>query len=246
MNKKKILAAKNKICLALDVDDAQRAVNLAKLLKKHVGLFKIGSELYTTVGPDIVETLVGLGTPVFLDLKFHDIPNTVNRVVRVVTRLGVSMFNVHAAGGAEMIRAAVDAAQDEAAIQGVRPPLVLAVTVLTSIDKKILQKELLIDKSIESFVRHLATMAKKHGADGVVASPKEVRIIRETCGEKFRIVTPGVRPQGSFVGDQKRIATPSDAIKQGSNYVVIGRPILTADDPVDAAQKIAKEIAGVI
>ena len=246
MNKEKILAAKNKICLALDVDDAERAVNLAKLLEKHVGLFKIGSELYTTVGPNIVEALVGLGTPVFLDLKFHDIPNTVNRVVRVVTRLGVSMFNVHAAGGAEMIRAAVDAAQDEASRQGVRPPLVLAVTVLTSIDKKILQKELLIDKSVESFVRHLATMAKKHGADGVVASPKEVRIIRETCGEKFRIVTPGVRPTGSFVGDQKRIATPSDAIKQGSNYVVIGRPILAAADPVDAAKKIAKEIAGVI
>ena len=235
-----------KLVLALDVETKEEAVFLVQQLKDYVGLFKIGKQLFTRYGPQIVQDVQKYGGKVFLDLKFHDIPNTVNRVVRVVTRLGVSMFNVHAAGGAEMIRAAVDAAQNEASIQGVRPPLVLAVTVLTSIDKEILQKELLIDKSVESFVRHLATMAQKHGADGVVASPKEVRIIRETCGEKFRIVTPGVRPTGSFVGDQKRIATPSDAIKQGSNYVVIGRPILTADDPVDAAQKIAKEIAGVI
>ena len=245
-NDKKLLAAKNKICLALDVDNAQYAINLAKKLKKHVGLFKIGSELFTIAGPNIVEKLVDLGAPIFLDLKFHDIPNTVARVARVVTRLGISMFNIHASGGGEMIRAAVEATQDEAAKQGLIPPLVLAVTVLTSIDNNILQKELSVNKNVEKFVPHLAVMTKENGADGVVASPMEVYAIRKTCGEQFQIVTPGVRPTGSFIGDQKRIATPSDAILQGSDYVVIGRPILTASNPVDAAERIAKEISGVI
>lgn len=242
----KLLVAKNKICLALDVDNAQYAIEVAKKLKKHIGVFKVGSELFTIAGPKIVEILVNLGIPVFLDLKFHDIPNTVARVARVVTRLGVSMFNIHASGGGEMIRAAVEATQDEAIKQGLNPPLVLAVTVLTSIDNSILQKELLINKHVEKFVQHLAAMTKENGADGVVASPIEVNVIRKTCGEQFQIVTPGVRPTGSSVGDQKRIATPSDAIRQGSDYVVIGRPILAADNPVDAAEIIAKEIAGVI
>lgn len=245
MNNEKLGIAKNRICLALDVDDSQRAITIANSLKDHVGLFKIGSELFTAAGSKIVEEIVSLGAPVFLDLKFHDIPNTVARVARVVTRLGVSMFNIHAAGGAEMIKAAVEAAQDEATQKGFTPPLVLAVTVLTSINDNILQRELLINMPVENFVQHLAIMAQKNGADGVVASPREVHTIREACGEEFRIVTPGVRPVGSSAGDQKRFTTPSMAIKRGSDLVVIGRPILAAADPVSAAKKIAKEIASI-
>ena len=245
MNNEKLAVAKNRICLALDVDDSQRAITIVNSLKNYVGLFKIGSELFSAAGSKIVEEIVSLGAPVFLDLKFHDIPNTVARVVRVVARLGVSMFNIHAAGGAEMIKAAVEAAQDEATQQGSTPPLVLAVTVLTSINDNILQRELLINMPVENFVQHLAIMAKKNGADGVVASPREVHIIREACGEEFRIVTPGVRPVGSSAGDQKRFSTPSMAIKRGSDFVVIGRPILAAVDPVSAAKEIAKEIANI-
>ena len=245
-NTNKIVAAKNKICLALDVDNTQHAINVAKKLKEHVGVFKVGSELFTIAGPSILEKIVDVGVPVFLDLKFHDIPNTISRVARVVTRYGIFMFNIHASGGGEMIQAAVEATHDEAVKRGLTPPLILAVTVLTSIDNKILQKELLINQPVEKHVQHLATMTEENGADGVVASPMEVRVIREACGEHFQIVTPGVRPTGSSVGDQKRIATPSDAINQGSDYVVIGRPILAADDPIDAAQKIAEEIARVL
>lgn len=231
-----------KICLALDIEEAGRAIQIAKTLKDHVGVFKIGLELFTSAGPSIVEAIADIGVPIFLDLKLHDIPNTVGKTARVLTRLGVSMFNVHASGGGEMIHAAVAAANEEAAKSGTKAPLVLAVTILTSIDQRALREQLMISSSVADAVLHFALMAKEQGAGGVVASPREIEIVRAACPNDFCIVTPGVRPAGADMGDQKRITTPSEAIKKGCDYVVIGRPILAAAEPVEAADSIIKEV----
>lgn len=235
-------SARKRLCVALDVSSPQQAIELASLLKNHVGLFKIGSELYTSSGPDIVRKITELGGEVFLDLKYHDIPNTVAQAARVVTRIGVAMFNLHAAGGTEMIRAAVIAAQEEASKQGGKTPIILAVTVLTSITGFILTSEMLIPRPIEEAVQHFAQLAKSAGAQGVVSSPQEVPLIRNVCGNDFLTVTPGVRPAWSVSNDQKRITTPGEAIALGSDYIVVGRPILKASDPQEAAQSIVQEM----
>jgi orotidine-5'-phosphate decarboxylase len=185
---------------------------------------------------------VSRGGQVFLDLKFHDIPNTVAGAARSAVRLNVAMFNVHAAGGKEMVRVAVSAAEEEAAKLGSKRPLVLAITVLTSIDNEILDKELLVKFPMKDAVLHFAEIAKAAGADGVVASPHEVSLLRNACGPEFLIVTPGIRPAWAAAGDQKRITTPADAIRMGSDYVVVGRPILSAQSPVEAATAILEEI----
>lgn len=232
----------NPIILALDVDSTEKAKALANELKGYVGLYKIGKELFTAEGPAVVREVIDAGGKVFLDLKYHDIPNTVAKASEAATALGVSMFNVHASGGSEMMKAAAQAAKEKAEILGIEKPIVLAVTVLTSIDQETLNKELRIEGSVEEQVVHLAKLAKESGADGVVCSPQEAKPIREACGEKFVIVTPGVRPAWAVAGDQRRITTPKQAVENGSNYLVIGRPIAAAENKVEAAKKILEEL----
>lgn len=246
MDEKLQMVGKKKICLALDVDDSQRAIDFVIELKDYIGLFKVGFQLFVNEGPSVVERIVEKGGQVFLDLKLHDIPNTVAAAARSMVRLGVSMFNVHASGGKEMVRAAVISTQEEAAKKGVDRPLVLAVTVLTSINEEILRDELLIQRGVKDTVCRMAEVAKAGGADGVIASPQEVPIIRKVCGSDFLIVTPGVRPKWSAIGDQKRITTPSDAIKLGSDWIVIGRPIMDSDNPVESTLSVIQEIIGEI
>ncbi len=234
---------KDRLCVALDVPAAPQALALAKKLKGTVGLFKIGLELFTSEGPSVVRAMRRLRLKVFLDLKFHDIPNTAAGAARAVTRLGVAMFNIHAAGGQEMMKAVVDATSDEAAKLGISQPLVLAVTVLTSIDEGVMKKDLRVREPLNGVVRHFAEIAKASGANGVIASPREIRLIRRTCGEDFVIIAPGVRPAWAAAKvDQRRVATPGDAIAAGADYIVVGRPIIAADDQLMASQRILNEI----
>ncbi|MBN2111753.1 orotidine-5'-phosphate decarboxylase [Candidatus Woesearchaeota archaeon] len=230
---------KDKIILALDVDSAEKAKALVAELHDYVGVYKINS-LFNEEGPSIVKEIQDNGGKVFLDLKYHDIPNTVANYAKAATKMGVFMFNVHAGGGFEMMKAAADAVKESGAE---KKPIVLAVTVLTSIDQKALNEELKVSGSVEEQVNHLAKLAKKAGMDGVVCSPKEIPIIREACGKDFVIVTPGIRPAWSEKGDQKRITTPKDAVDAGSDYLVIGRPISGAENRAEAAKKILEEIS---
>ena len=237
------MEAKERIILALDVDSREKALALGRQLKDYVGAFKIGMELYNVCGPSIVEEFQKMGAKVFVDLKFHDIPNTVASASRVITRLGAWMFNVHASGGQEMMKKAVEAAQEEAAALGREKPLVLAVTVLTSMNLQQLREEVGIDAGqVEDVVVRWAEMAQKCGMDGVVCSSKEAAVLRKACGPDFRLITPGIRPAWAAADDQKRITTPKQAVELGSDYMVIGRPITKAENPVEAAQKIIKEL----
>jgi orotidine-5'-phosphate decarboxylase len=236
------LQAKDRIVLALDVDTEAEALALVEKLHDRVGVFKVGMQLFNSAGPGIVNQITARGGRVFVDLKFHDIPNTVAAAARVMTRLGCYMFNLHASGGREMMRAAAHAVRDEAAKSGMKQPLVLAVTVLTSLSQEQLRSEVHIDRPLTELVTDWAFMAKESGMDGVVASPHEVKAIRERCGSDFIIVTPGVRPLGSDVQDQKRVTTPGQAFQMGSDYLVIGRPITQAPDPAAAAAEIAREL----
>jgi len=235
--------AKDKIILALDVDSETKAVGLVRSLADEVGAFKVGLELFNSTGPDIFLRLKQAGAErIFYDCKFHDIPNTVAGASRAAATMGVWMFNVHTMGGSDMMKAAADAARSTAAQTGAPAPLVIGVTVLTSIDETILRDELVVCSDVRSQVAHLALLAKNSGLDGVVASPHEIGAIRDNCGTEFLIITPGVRPIGAAVGDQKRVMTPGEAIRKGADYVVIGRPITKADDSVAAARAIAAEI----
>jgi orotidine-5'-phosphate decarboxylase len=232
----------NRILVALDVPTGDQALQLAETLRGTVGGYKIGHQLFTSVGPEIVRTFVERGDRVFLDLKYHDIPNTVAGAVAAATRLGVWMVNVHASGGAAMLAAARRAA-DETAGSGIRP-LVIAVTVLTSLDDAALHAVGISDRA-ESQVVRLARLTQDSGCDGVVASPQEITAIRKACGPDFVIVTPGIRggSAASAADDQQRTATPAGAIGAGSSYLVVGRPITGAADPRQAALAIAAEIA---
>lgn len=235
---------KESLCLALDVDSLREATKIVKRLKDYIGLFKIGSQLFTKEGPKTVEAINNLGGNVFLDLKFHDIPNTVAHAARMVTQIGAYMFNIHAAGGSEMMRAAVEAVEEESAKRNITRPILLAVTVLTSINDEILSNELRIKHSVKSQVIHFAKLAQEAAVSGVVASPNEITVIRKACGNDFVILTPGIRPSWSIGrDDQKRITAPRDAIRLGADFIVIGRPILTAKNQVIAAEKILAEIA---
>jgi len=233
----------NPLLIPLDVPTAAEATALADRLRGAVGGFKIGKQLFTSVGPDIVRTLVGRGDRVFLDLKFHEIPNTVAGASAAATELGVWMFNVHASGGAAMMDAARQAVDRTAARTG-RTPLVIAVTVLTSLDGAAL-KAIGFDRDPLELAVRLATLAKNSGLDGVVASPRETAAIREACGSSFVIVTPGIRGGGAAASpdDQQRTMAPAEAIRAGSSYLVVGRPITGAPDPKAAAAGIAAEIA---
>lgn len=239
------MKASERIILALDVDTEQQALNLVEKLAPHVGAFKVGMQLFNSAGPGIVTKINDLGGKVFADLKFHDIPNTVGAAGRVMTRLNVFMFNVHAAGGKEMLQTAVKEVQNEASRLNRKPPLVIAVTVLTSIAQEQLAQELLIpDLKVEDVVVRWAQMAEQTGIDGVVCSPREINAIRSACQPEFKIITPGIRPAWSEANDQKRITTPRAALDMGADYMVIGRPITQAPDPVAAAQRIIEELEG--
>lgn len=234
--------AREKIIFALDVNEFSDVEKWASLLAPHVGMFKIGKQLYTACGPAAVRMIQKCGGEVFLDLKFHDIPNTVAMATLEGARLGVKLVNLHALGGYEMMARTMETLDKE--FKGDERSKVLAVTILTSSTEETL-REVGIDHPVQDMVVRLAKLAKKAGIDGVVASPQEVSLIREACGEKFLIVTPGVRPSFAEVNDQKRIMTPAEAVRAGADYLVIGRPISAASDPVAAAEKIIKEIMAI-
>ena len=236
------LEAKDKLIVALDVDSADRALDLFDALRETVGMFKIGSQLFTAAGPDIVRQIIARGGRVFLDLKFHDIPNTVAGAGIEATRLGVSIFNVHASGGAEMMRRTAESVAEIADREALARPKVIAVTLLTSLDQESLE-QIGINEEPRSVVTRLARSASDCGLDGVVASPQEIGIIRETVSNPaFLIITPGIRSSDNGTDDQRRTLTAGEAIRAGADYLVVGRPILNADDPVDAAGRIAEEI----
>jgi len=230
----------DKILVALDVESGAGALKLADTLRGSVGGFKIGSRLFTSEGPAIVRTLTSRGDRVFLDLKFHDIPNTVATAVSAATQLGVWMLNVHATGGIPMMRAAREAAHETAAKQGLTPPLVIAVTVLTSMNPAVLRETGVVIDLMDQVLR-LAELAREAGLDGVVASPRETPAIRSRCGRDFAIVTPGIRggAAGADKNDQERTMTPAEAVAAGASYLVVGRPIIAAKDPKQAADAIA-------
>jgi orotidine-5'-phosphate decarboxylase len=228
------------LLVALDVDTVDAARNLADRLRGAVGGFKIGSRLFTAHGPAFVRELVDRGDRVFLDLKFHDIPNTVAGAVAAATRLGVWMVNVHAGGGLDMMRAARQAADEEAARGVTGPPLVIAVTVLTSFSQEGLAATG-VAGAVSEQVRRLALLSQQAGLDGVVASPQEIGLIREACDPRFQIVTPGIRGADDARGDQTRTASAPGALAAGASYIVVGRPIIAAVDPRAAADRIAGE-----
>jgi orotidine-5'-phosphate decarboxylase len=236
----------NPILVALDVPSKTDALAVADALRGAVGGYKIGNQLFTAAGPEIVRAFVERGDRVFLDLKFHDIPNTVSGAVASATELGVWMANVHASGGPAMMSAARRAADETAARTGRKAPLIVAVTVLTSMDAATLNT-LGVSASPLDHVLHLARLSQDAGLDGVVASPQEIAAIRAACGPGFLIVTPGIRGGSATSGpdDQHRTATPAGAIAAGSSYLVIGRPITAASDPRTAALTILDEIDAV-
>ena len=238
------LTARERLVLALDVDDFKKAEGLVGELSDYVGVFKIGNQLFTAEGPKVVDMVNKKGGKVFLDLKFHDIPNTVACAAEAAAKLGVSIFNVHTSGGYEMMKAAAEATEKISQKLAIRKPIILGVTLLTSINQEILEKEIGIKKRLEEQVVHLAKLAKAAGLDGVVASPWEIKEIRKACGEDFVILTPGIRPTGKSSDDQKRIMTPHEAIKLGANFIVIGRPIRNAANPIETVKKILKEMEG--
>lgn len=233
--------ARKRLIFALDVDCFEDAEKWVKLLHRQVGLFKVGKQLFTRCGPEVVHMIRGEGGEVFLDLKYHDIPNTVAMAGVEACRLGVRMFNVHALGGREMMEKTV-AEVDALFPRGSKErPLLLAVTILTSSTEETL-RGVGIDRPVSEMVPRLARLAQEAGMDGVVASPREVGLIRQACGGNFAVVTPGVRPGFASLDDQKRVTTPGEAIAAGADYLVIGRPIAAASDPVAAAEAILAEM----
>ena len=232
----------NPLVVALDVSDLERAEALAGSLAHDVGVLKVGLELFTAVGPEAA-LRVRRHAPVFLDLKFHDIPNTVARAAVAAARLGVDMFTLHLSGGSMMARRAVDELEAHCQVYRVPRPKVLGVTVLTSLSAEDLE-QLGVGRSVEDQVVTLAEIGKSAGLDGVVCSPREARIIREACGRELLIVTPGIRPEGSEQDDQSRTLTPKVALEAGADYLVVGRPIVKAADPLEAAETILLQMDG--
>jgi len=228
---------RERLIVALDVSTAAAAQKIVAAVGESALTYKVGMQLYTAVGPQIVRELVGSGRRVFLDLKYHDIPNTVGAAVAEAEKLGVSMLTIHAAGSTKMIRAAVDAAK-------ARPDLmVLAITVLTSMDGHDMET-IGTSGSVEDSVIRLATLALSNGCQGIVTSAREASSVRVRLGDKFAIVTPGVRPAGSSIGDQVRVVTPAEAIAAGASHIVVGRPITEAADPSAEARAILSQVSG--
>ncbi len=235
---------REKLILSLDVDDAAVAYDLIDKLAPHVKYYKVGLQLITKDGPRMVMTLKRKGLKVFYDAKFFDIPQTVYNACYEAVRLGVNMVNVHALGGPAMIKSAKQAIEKGSAKMQFKRPLLLAVTVLTSMQKTDLRKNMRTNMSVKNMVLHLARLAKKAGADGVVCSPKEISLIKKNLGKDFVVVTPGIRTGKIAKDDQKRVMTPEKAIKNGADYIVVGRPILQAKDKQEAVHKILKQISG--
>jgi orotidine-5'-phosphate decarboxylase len=232
---------RDRIFVALDTQDLTRAAALVRELSGAVGGVKVGKEFFTAHGPDGVRAAAG-GEPLFLDLKFHDIPNTVARALKAAVHLRPALVNVHAAGGPAMMDAAAEAVREAAEDLDVERPLLLAVTVLTSLDEGDLEATGQRGP-VEDQVVRLARLAQASGLDGVVCSPREIAALRAACGEGFVLVVPGIRPAWAASGDQKRVTTPAEAVAAGADYLVIGRPITTAPDPLAAAKRIVDEIA---
>lgn len=233
---------REKLIVALDVSSESKALQIVDMLTDHVQVFKVGFELFVSTGPSIVEKLHQRQKRVFLDLKFHDIPNTVTRAAVAASRLGVYMLNMHVTGGLEMMRRCRDKVAESCAKEGRVAPKMLGVTVLTSLNNEMLKKELMVQHGVRTHVRHLAGLAKQAGLDGVIASPKEIAMIKEECGGQFLVVTPGIRPSWTPPDDQMRTATPREALRNGADYIVMGRGILSQDDPIKALELISVEM----
>lgn len=235
--------ARQKLIFALDAAGFEEALSWIELLSGHVGMFKVGKELFTAVGPKIIETIKKRHGRVFLDLKYHDIPNTVARAAEAAVRMNVDMLNVHAAGGSKMISEAVKAVTACAQKTGIAKPIVLAVTVLTSLNNDDL-KEIGFTRTTSDLVLWLAGVAQKAGASGVVASPQDIERLRQEAGQDFVIVTPGIRSSSDPVADdQKRTLSAFEAIQAGADYIVVGRPIRQAREPLAACRQLVQEIA---
>jgi orotidine-5'-phosphate decarboxylase len=232
---------RERLILALDVGDLAEVKHLVRLLAPEIGMFKVGKQLFTHAGPQAVHQIQQLGGEIFLDLKFHDIPTTVAKAAAEATRLGVKMFNVHASGSLEMMSRTVREVRRVCRQEKLRRPIMLAVTVLTSLNQDDL-KRVGLDVNVADQVVRLALLSKEAGMDGVVASPHEVADIRAACGRRFVIVTPGIRPRDGQRNDQERVMTPRGAVDAGVDYIVVGRPILGAKDPVAAARAIVAEM----
>ena len=235
---------RQKLVLALDVEEIEEAKKLVDELSPYIGTFKVGLQLFCGYGLEIVNYIKDKNADFFLDVKLHDIPNTVEKASYNVIKNGANFFNVHATGGVEMMKAAKKGAMEAAKKYNRKKPLVLAVTVLTSISQEVLSNELSNNKTVEDFVIQLAKNAKLAGLDGVVASAKEIKAIKREVGDDFIVLTPGIRPAWSAKDDQQRIATPSSAINDGADFIVLGRAVTKAQDKVEAMKKIYQEIKG--
>ena len=236
-------AIKDKLVLALDFHDPRIALSWVKKTRDWIGIFKVGGQLFTQAGPTFVKEIIKQGGKVFLDLKFHDIPNTVAACGEAAVDMGVTIFNVHASGGKEMMQACARAVARRAQEKGVVSPVVLAVTVLTSLDDQILQSQLGVTRNAEAQVCHLAKLAKEAGLDGVVASPKEIKALRSVCPAPFKILTPGIRSEEDPPDDQKRTMTPTEAIGAGADYIVLGRTVTSKPDPVAVLKSLHAVLA---
>ncbi|MCX5656879.1 MAG: orotidine-5'-phosphate decarboxylase [Candidatus Omnitrophica bacterium] len=228
---------RDRLIVALDVENLSEAERVVETLLPVVKIFKVGAQLFTSVGPRIISVIQGKGGKVFLDLKYHDIPHTVAKAVEVATEKGVYMLTVHAQGGLKMMKEAIDAARNRAKEKNLTRPILLGVTVLTSMEKEDFAL-LGIGRRIDEQVLHLTRLVLKAGLDGIISSPEEAKMIRQNFGDKPLIVTPGIRLVKISADDQKRISTPEEAISAGANYIVVGRPILAAEDPLREAEKI--------
>ncbi len=233
---------KERLIFALDVDSFEQAQSWVRLLRGEVGMFKVGKQLFTRCGPSVVQMIRDEGGEVFLDLKYHDIPNTVAKASIEAARMGVKMFNVHALGGRTMMKCMVDEVVHASQLEGFDLPIMLGVTILTSSSESDLQ-DVGILKPVVEMVPLLAGLAQKSGLNGVVASAQELALIRAACGNDFVVVTPGVRPATASQDDQQRVMTPAEAIRAGSNYLVVGRPISKAADPAAAAREIVAQMS---
>src|SRR4051812_49030464 len=229
---------KEKILLVLDVSSREEAMKLVRQLYEHVGMFKVGMQLFTAEGPSLVKEIVDLGGKVFLDLKFHDIPNTVSHGVLEAAKLGVSLMTIHAAGGRAMMETVAKELEDSF---GDRKPMVVAVTVLTSLNDTALA-EVGITRSMEQQVVAMAKLAEESGIAGVVCSPQEIHLVRQAAGPNFKIVTPGIRMPGQSANDQQRLATPREALAAGADYIVVGRAVTAARDPRQALDALIQSV----
>jgi orotidine-5'-phosphate decarboxylase len=233
---------KERLIIALDISERDKLQTVLKKISGSVSWVKVGMELFYREGPQIIREIKDQGFKIFLDLKMHDIPNTVERAAANLATLGVEMFNMHAAGGCDMMSRAAASAAESAKKNGLNPPLLLGVTVLTSISPEVWRQEIRGNLEVADHVLHFASLVKRAGLNGVVCSPEEVTRVKATCGSAFLTVVPGIRPAWAAVGDQKRFTTPAQALAAGADYLVVGRPVLAAPDPKAAVERILEEM----